>query len=132
MKTHLIMLAMTAALGSASWNALADDYVDTVKHESKAAYKAAKEQAEETYKAAKKDCYTKEGNEKHVCLKQAKADYVAAKADAKVERKTTNVSAKATEDKIEAEYKTERMRCEALSGDARESCMAAAKAKYTH
>ena len=132
MKSKMTMLAMSAILATASMGALADDYVDAAKHESKMTYKAAVEQAEANYKAAKQDCDAKEGNDKHVCLKQAKSDYVAAKADAKVERKTTNATAKGTEDKMEAEYKTEKMRCEALNGDARESCIAAAKAKYTH
>lgn len=132
MKSKMMMLAMSAAFASASMFAYADDYVDGVKHESKAEYKATVKDAKATYKAAKKDCYEREGNEKHTCLKDAKANYVAAKADAKVERKTTNISAKGAEDKMEAEYKADKMRCEALMGDARESCISAAKAKYTH
>ena len=55
----------------------APDSVEATEHQAKADYKAAKKQAEADYKAAKEKCKAMSGNDKDVCMKQAKADYTA-------------------------------------------------------
>src|SRR5262252_272288 len=72
--------------------------------------------AEADYNVAKEKCDDLSGNQKDVCVKEAKAAYAKAKADAKVDRvaaDTRNTSAEktaaarkdATEDKRDADYK---------------------------
>ncbi|HZP85728.1 MAG TPA: cell envelope biogenesis protein TolA [Burkholderiales bacterium] len=100
------------------------------KDEAKAEYKAAMEHADANYKAAKEHCKTLSGNDRDVCMKQAKADYKSAKAEAKAKRTEGVAEANKTEDKMEARYEVEKEKCDALSGDAKSSCIEAAKRKY--
>ena len=73
------------------------------KAEAKAAYEGtpkAREsarlaRAEATYDVAKEKCDDMSGNQKDVCVKQAKATYTKAKADAKVDRDANDTSANA-------------------------------------
>ena len=66
--------------------------------------------------------------------KQHKADYDAAvaraDADAKAALKSRDAMTTAREDKMEAEYKVAKERCDSLSGDAKEACVKDAKARY--
>lgn len=110
--------------------ALADYASKTTNKESKARYEAAVEQAEADYKAAKARCDELQGNDKDVCLKQAKAAETKAKADAKAMKKTSKAESSAMEEKREADYETAKERCEELSGDAKDACVAEAKQKY--
>jgi hypothetical protein len=52
--------------------------------------------------------------------------------DAKADKKSTQAQAEATEDKMAAQYKLEKEKCEAMSGDAKRACIADAKAQYRH
>lgn len=63
-------------------------------------------------------------------MKDAKAEYVKAKSQAKVDKKTSDQQAEATEDQMEAYYKAAKEKCDRLSGDAKDSCISDAKAKY--
>lgn len=122
-----MLTALSAALSTA---ALARDAEDVAKDRAKADYKATVEQADAHYKSAKAHCKTLSGNERDVCMKQAKADYTSAKADAKAQRKDAVAHADALEDKMEARYDAEKEKCDALSGAAKDDCVAAAKLKY--
>lgn len=91
---------------------------------------AAHETAEADYKVAKERCDAKGGNEKDVCVKEAKAAMVKTEADAKAMRKTTDAHLDASKDKMQADYKVAAEKCDALAGDAKTSCIADAKAHY--
>jgi hypothetical protein len=97
--------------------------------------------AEATYDVAKEKCDDLAGNRKDVCVKEAKAQYTKAKADAKVDRvasdasqdamkKTADARKDAAEDKRDAEYKVAIEKCDSLAGAAKDSCVHSAKAKY--
>lgn len=86
--------------------------------------------AEADYDVAKAKCDAKKGNEKDVCIKEAKAAETRAKADAKADRKAQGAMNDAKEDKREAAYKAAKEKCDALSGNAEDRCVAEAKAKF--
>jgi hypothetical protein len=97
--------------------------------------------ADAAYDVAKEKCDDLSGNPKDVCVKEAKAAHVKAKADAKVDRvaadtrkntteKMTEVKRDAAEDKRDAEYKVAAEKCDALSGAAKDTCMNDAKARF--
>ena len=88
------------------------------------------ETAEANYKVAKERCDDMKGNDKDVCVKEAKATMIKAKVDAKATQKGTEARIDANKDKREADYKVAAEKCDAMSGDAKSSCVAAAKAKY--
>ena len=86
--------------------------------------------AEADYEVAKARCDALTGNDKDVCIKEAKAAEVRATADAKATDKVAAVRQEAREDKLEADYKVALEKCDAFSGPAKDSCVASAKAKY--
>ena len=86
--------------------------------------------AESSYAVAKEKCDDKKGNDKDVCVKEAKAVEVAALADAKMGKKIGEAKKDAAQDKRDADYKLAVEKCDAMSGDAKASCVAAAKAKF--
>ena len=97
--------------------------------------------AEATYDVAKEKCDELSGNPKDVCLKEANAALVKAKADAKVDRvaaetrrdaETKQVDARneATKNKRDADYKVAIGKCDALAGAAKDTCVSSAKAQY--
>jgi hypothetical protein len=107
----------------------------------KARYNARVAHAEAAYKVAKEKCDDLSGNPKDVCVKQAKAAEVKAKADAKVDRVATDANKDATtkvadakkdaaEDKRDAQYKVAIEKCDALAGDAKERCVTDAKRAF--
>jgi hypothetical protein len=84
--------------------------------------------AEAAYAVAKEKCDDLSGNDKDVCVKQAKADEVKALAAAKLGKEVAAARTEAAEDVRDANYKLAVEKCDALSGDAKTSCVAAAKA----
>jgi hypothetical protein len=100
------------------------------KGDEKSRAKARTAAAEADYDVAKARCGAKKGNEKDVCLKEAKADLTRAKADAKADHKATDAKADAKQDTRDAEYKVAKEKCDALKGDAEDKCMAQAKARF--
>jgi len=111
------------------------------KNTDKARYDARVAKADAQYDVAKEKCDDLKGNDKDVCVKEAKAAYTKTKADAKVARvahedtvKTSNKTAEAkrdaAEDKRDADYKVAKEKCDALSGAAKDKCQADAKARY--
>jgi len=86
--------------------------------------------AEADYKVAKAKCGAMKGNDKDVCIKEAKATETKAKADAKASQKVATARQDATEDKMEADYKVAKEKCDALSGAAKDQCINNAKARY--
>jgi hypothetical protein len=108
--------------------------------------------ADAAYAVAKEKCDDFSGNTKDVCLKEAKAAYVAAKADAKVAEKTSDANTTAREkseaakataretttearkdaatEKRDAAYAVAKEKCDTLADDAKAKCIKDAKARY--
>jgi hypothetical protein len=97
--------------------------------------------AKATYDVSVEKCDDLAGNRKDVCVKEAKAAFVRAKADAKVDRvaidtrndataKQAEASKEANADKREADYKVAIEKCDALAGPAKDTCVGNAKVKY--
>jgi len=87
-------------------------------------------EAEADYDLAKTRCDSKTGNDKDVCVKQAKAQEVSAKADAKANRTSTDAHADAQDDKRDANYKLALQKCDGLGGAAKDQCVSNAKTTY--
>jgi hypothetical protein len=97
--------------------------------------------AEADYLVAKEKCDNLGGNDKDVCVKEAKAARTKAMADAKARRKTADAQGEArkesnearhdaAEQKRDADYKVELQRCDDLSGDAKDACVQRAKRTF--
>lgn len=78
----------------------------------------------------KAKCRALTGNDKDVCLKQAKATLIAAQADAKADKKAIEARTDARDDKRTAEYKVALEKCDAYAGAAKDSCVSTAKSQY--
>ncbi len=97
--------------------------------------------AEATYSVGKEKCDDLAGNAKDVCVKEADAVLVKAKADAKVDRvaadsrqdavtKQADARKEADTVKRDADYKVAIEKCDALAGAAKNACVSNAKAQY--
>jgi hypothetical protein len=86
--------------------------------------------ADADYDVAKQKCDARSGNEKDVCIKEAKAVQTRAKADAKAQEKTTVARKDAADDKRDADYKVAMEKCDGFAGDAKTTCQKNAKAAY--
>jgi hypothetical protein len=111
------------------------------KHTAKARENARVAHAQATYNVAIEKCDDLAGNSKDVCVKEAKAEFVKGKANAKVDRvvtdtrkdaatKQADASKEASEDKRDAEYKVAIEKCDALAGPAKNTCISNAKVQY--
>ena len=100
------------------------------KHTPKARRDATMAAADADYDVAKEKCDAKTGNDKDVCVKEAKAVQTKVKADAKAMQKSSTARNDATEDKRDADYKVAIEKCDGLSGDSKDACKKEAKAKY--
>ena len=86
--------------------------------------------AESAYAVAKERCDDLAGNAKDVCVKEAKAIEVKALADAKLGKDIGEARQDAASQKLDADYKVAIEKCDALAGDAKNNCVAAAKARF--
>lgn len=86
--------------------------------------------AESAYAVAKERCDDKAGNDKDVCVKEAKAVEVKALADAKMGQQIGEAKSDAAAEKREADYKVAAEKCDAMAGDAKSACIASAKARF--
>ncbi len=92
--------------------------------------KLAEVKAKSAYAVAKEKCDDSAGNAKDVCVKEAKAVEVKALADAKLAKEVGEARTDAATDKRDADYKVAIEKCDALSGDPKTSCVAAAKTTF--
>jgi hypothetical protein len=134
----------------AKCDALKDNPKDVCVAEAKAAEKRAKAEAEANYKGtikartdariatadadymvASAKCDAQTGNEKHVCVTEAKAKQTKAIADAKANKTAADAHADAREDTRDAEYKVALAKCDAQSGAAKDSCVSSAKSTFS-
>ena len=97
--------------------------------------------AQANYNVTIEKCDDLAGNRKDVCVKEAKAEFVKGKADAKVDRVAADTSHEAATkqaearkdanaDKRDAEYKVAIEKCDALAGPAKDACVSNAKVQY--
>ena len=97
--------------------------------------------ADADYDVAKEKCDDLKGNDKDVCVKQAKAAHTKAKSDVKVanvSNKTSRDSAEkradakrdARDDTRDAQYKVAVEKCDAMSGAAKDQCVRNAKVQF--
>src|SRR5436309_13663483 len=96
----------------------------------KARYDVRIARAEADYAVAKEKCDDRSGNDKDVCVKEAKAAETKARADAKATHVAADTRKDAAEDKRTADYKVAVEKCDSLSGDAKSQCVRDAKARY--
>lgn len=86
--------------------------------------------ADGVFEVAKERCDAFRGNDKDVCVKEAKVIHVADLAVAKVAQVSTDARVDAKEDIREAQYKLEAEKCDTQTGDGKTACIKAAKAIY--
>lgn len=86
--------------------------------------------AEANFDLDKAKCGALGGNDRDVCIAQAKATRVAAEADAKADRKAFEARQDARDDKRTAEYKVALEKCDAFAGAVKDNCVSTAKAQY--
>jgi hypothetical protein len=70
------------------------------------------------------------GNDREVCLAQAKATLVALQADARADRKAIEARLDANDVKIEAEYRVALQKCDAFAGAVKDECVSTARTAY--
>jgi hypothetical protein len=123
---------------------LQDSYKPTLKTH----YTVRIAKAEAVYAVAKQQCDDLAGNPKDVCVKEAKAAFIASKADANVQLKTSSandasakasavankqaadIRADASAEKRAAQYKVEKEKCDAFADTAKDNCLTAAKTSF--
>jgi len=115
-------------------------------------YKALVAKAEADYAVANEKCDDKLGNDKDICVKEAKAVKTRIEADAEAQLKTSEANKAASEksteagvkaretgaearqdaatDKRDADYAVAKEKCDSLASGAKERCVDEAKAKY--
>lgn len=112
-----------SSLGLTSASLAADDKTDA-----KSSDKSVRQAAADKYKADRAKCDKLKGNEKDVCVAQARAERTrtTAKADA-ASKDTSSARRQAQVDIAKAEYEVEKAKCDAMKGDAKDDCIKAAK-----
>jgi hypothetical protein len=86
--------------------------------------------ASANYDLDKAKCGALAGNDKDVCISQAKATLIAAQADAKADKKAIEARSDARDDKRTAQYKVALEKCDAFAGAAKDSCVSTAKSQF--
>lgn len=82
------------------------------------------------YDLAKAKCNSQKDNARDVCIKEAKAANVAAKANTKADKKITEAKMEARDDKSDANYKVAVEKCDAKVGSDKDSCVSMAKNQF--
>ncbi len=88
------------------------------------------EYADADYKVAIEKCDALKGNDKDVCVKEAKAAKVTALENAKTNKKVSDLKQDSAEAKNNAAYAVAKEKCDAFSGAAKDKCVAEAKLNY--
>ena len=102
--------------------------------------KAELAKAEAAYRIAHEKCGDLDGSAKKICEEDARANWTAARAEARANRvaaekgpnvaQTLDARAKARETATQARYDAQRERCQTLPGDSKATCMADAKKHF--
>jgi hypothetical protein len=86
--------------------------------------------ADANYDLDKAKCGALAGNDRDVCVSQAKATLIAAQADAKADKRAIEARTDARDDKRAAQYKVAMEKCDAFAGAVKDSCVATAKLDF--
>jgi hypothetical protein len=86
--------------------------------------------ADTRYELAKERCDDLGGDAKDVCLRQARTEHEKAQAEIKLAKKVTSAIDEADQSRMKADYKLAIEKCGQLAGDAKDSCVSAAKSRY--
>ena len=89
-----------------------------------------KAQYQAEYDIAKEKCDDLGGQQKDVCTREAKSTRDKAESDLKLAKKVANAADTAVSEHLKADMKLAREKCDTLAGDAKDICMASAKARY--
>jgi hypothetical protein len=92
--------------------------------------KVAVAKADSNYAVTKEMCNDKGGDAKGVCVTEAKSAHTKALADARMSKKVGEARNDAADDQRDADYKVATQKCDSLAGDAKSSCVDAAKTQY--
>ncbi|GAB3439343.1 BON domain-containing protein [Massilia solisilvae] len=126
MKTLIAALLATAAGSSHAFAPTA-----ALNHDP-ATYRAVTQKAAAEYKAAAAKCNGMSGNDKDVCMAEAKAARARTESDALAKYNQTSESrTKARERVADADYAVARAKCGAMSGADKDSCLNNAKSTHT-
>lgn len=93
--------------------------------------KLAERRYEAAYEVAKEKCDDLSGDAKDVCVREAKSARDKAKADVKLAKAVTNAADDAQQARNKADYKLAMEKCDSMSGTAKDTCVASAKARYS-
>ena len=118
MKLKLTVIAAALALGTASFVQAADKADRKV-------HNADEERIESQFKLAKEKCDSMQGNQKDICVAEAKAKEKVAKAenDAKHAKDPAKEQAKVQRVRADAEYDVAKQRCQEMKGNEKDVCM---------
>lgn len=89
-----------------------------------------KAQYEAIYDVSKEQCDDMKGQDKDVCVRSAKTTRDKAKSELKMSKKVVNATDTAMVEHMKADFKLAKEKCDSLSGDPKDICMASAKARY--
>ena len=97
-----------------------------------ATYRNVSEKATTEYKAATAKCDAKSGNDKDICMAEAKASRARTESEAIAKYNNSEKGRASARNKVaEAEYDVAKAKCDALSGADKDSCMDNAKSVRT-
>ncbi len=82
------------------------------------------------YDVSKEKCDDLSGNDKTVCVKQAKAVRDKSKASIKLSKKFDDAAEDVLATTMKADFTVARAKCDSLTGDAKDVCIASSKARY--
>lgn len=85
---------------------------------------------EARYEVAKEKCDDLAGDQKDICNREAATARDKAKADVKQAKRVNDAAEDADEARMKADYKLAATKCDTLAGDAKDTCVASAKARY--
>ena len=123
MKMKLNLIAAALALGTAGFVQAADKADRKV-------HNADEERIESEYKAAKEKCDAMSGNQKDICIAEAKGKERVAKAenDAKTAKDHAKAQARVERVKADADYDVAKQKCQENKGNEKDVCLKQAKA----
>lgn len=87
--------------------------------------------ADADHDVARARCKAGPGQAQPACMRQAKAERLAATVDARSDLQVTEARNRDREERKKAYYRAARERCDALAGAAKEACMTLARAQYS-
>jgi hypothetical protein len=137
MQLKLTVIAAALALGFAgaaqaqSTPSTGMDKPRTADRADRKVHNADEERIESEYKAAKEKCDAMSGNQKDICVSEAKGKERVAKAenDAKNAKDPTRAQAKVERVKADAAYDLAKQKCQEHKGNEKDVCMKQAKAE---